>query len=113
MGATTRKASFCATILKGFCILSKACNPLHPRNIEDEFKFEKMKRWMTRIQSEHKEFIAEQASLLQDVSCETSQGIPQISHEAFIELENTVRLLWLELDNLKRITNRTKTPMVL
>jgi hypothetical protein len=108
-GNTTGKTSFCTMMFKGFCVLSKACNPLHPRNIEEEFKLEKMKRRVKKIQNEHREFIAEQASLLQDVSCDISPGNPQIHHEAFNELGNTVRLLWLEVDNLKRMVERADT----
>ena len=108
-GNTTEKTSFCTMMFKGFCVLSKACNPLHPRNIEEEFKLEKMKHRVKKIQNEHREFIAEQASLLQDVSCDISPGNPQIHHEALNELGNTVRLLWLEVDNLKRMVERADT----
>lgn len=107
-GTTTTKTSFCTMMLKGFCVLSKACNPLHPRNIEEEFKLEKMKRRVKKIQSEHREFVAEQASLLQEVSCETSPN-PQMNDEALNELRNTVRLLWLEVDDLKRMVDNTDT----
>ena len=103
---TTRKIPFCAMMLKGFCIFSRACNPLHPRNIEEELKLERMKRKVKKIQSEHKEFISEQASLLQGVSCEATPNNHLVHPEAFNELGNTVRLLWLEVENLQRVIEK-------
>ena len=104
-----RDKSICVMMARCFCLFSKACNPLHPKEVEHEIEYQKMKTKVRKVQQNHEVFIDEQAHLLEDISLNTITTFKGVSLETFLELSNIVDSLKQEVENLQEMIEGNHT----
>ena len=96
-----RNTSICVMIARCFCMFSKACNPLHPKEIEHEIDYQRMKQRVKKVQQNHEVFIEEQTHLLGDISLNSTTTFTGVEMETFLELRNIVNSLKRDIENLQ------------
>ena len=104
-----RSTSICVMIVRCFCLFSKACNPLHPKEIEHEIDYQKMKTKVRKVQQSHEVFIEEQTHLLEDISLNTTTTFKGVDMETFLKLRTIVNSLQLDLENLQQTIKENHT----
>ena len=105
-----RNTSICVMIARCFCMFSKACNPLHPKEIEHEIDYQRMKQRVKKVQQNHEVFIEEQTHLLGDISLNSTTTFTGVEMETFLELRNIVNSLKRDIENLQNTIENKREP---